>query len=114
MALAWKAGWVNALRGSNPLSSALEGPVTSQSAVTGPSACLARPGLRTCARALERAGTPVTDHDRGPGRARRELALPGGARRKTRQKSLPEPRNRLPREFGRGPASARAGLPHRI
>jgi hypothetical protein len=25
MALAWKAGWVNALRGSNPLSSAIRG-----------------------------------------------------------------------------------------
>jgi hypothetical protein len=28
MALAWNAGWVNALRGSNPLSSAREAPVT--------------------------------------------------------------------------------------
>ena len=28
MALAWNAGWVNALRGSNPLSSAKEAPVT--------------------------------------------------------------------------------------
>jgi hypothetical protein len=28
MALAWNAGWVNALRGSNPLSSATEVPVS--------------------------------------------------------------------------------------
>lgn len=36
MALAWNAGWVNALRGSNPLSSATEVPV-SQSLRTGTS-----------------------------------------------------------------------------
>src|SRR6476659_4482258 len=50
MALAWKAGWVNALRGSNPLSSATRSPGRTHRV---------RPGVRLPGRMTGPAGRPM-------------------------------------------------------
>ncbi len=70
MALAWNAGWVNALRGSNPLSSATEVPARR----------FCGPGLRRSALTSPRSFLPVIVREKEAELVNKGLLTPAGVR----------------------------------